>query len=46
MSTEQICSTFPEIDKGGKGEMIDRGNDRQTGSETVTFKGKEEKQRM
>ena len=32
MSTEQICSTFPEIDKGGKGEMIDRQDQRQSPS--------------
>lgn len=32
MSTEQICSTFPEIDKGDKGEMIDRQDQRQSPS--------------
>ena len=30
MSTEQIHSTFPEIDKGDKGEIIDRRDQRES----------------
>ena len=32
MSTEQIHSTFPEIDKGDKGEIIDRQDQRESPS--------------